>query len=54
MTLHLICEDLFLRLIAVLEKLLDNIVPKYVRHQLQGIWKDLAKDLFFLVAVGAL
>lgn len=54
MTLHLIGEDLLLCLITMLEEFLDDIIAKYVCHQLDGIWLDLAEDLILLVGIGRL
>lgn len=51
MTLHLICKYLLLRLIAVLEKLLNNIVAKDIRHKLKAVGLDFAEDLVLLVAI---
>lgn len=53
MTLHLIREDLLLRLVTMLEELLHNIVAEDVCHQLQRVWLDLTEDLFLLVTVGS-
>lgn len=36
----------------MLKKLLNDIVAKNVRHKLQCVWLDLAKDALFLVAIG--
>lgn len=52
MPLHLVGQDLFLRLISVFEKLLDNIVAEDVRHQLQGVGLNFTENLFFLITVG--
>ena len=52
--LHLVGQDLFLRLIAMFKKLLYYIIAKHIGHQLQGVWLDLSKHLFFLVAVRSL
>ncbi len=38
----------------MLKHLLDHVVSKDVRHQLQSIRLDLTKDLFFFVAIGRL
>lgn len=52
MPLHLVGQDLFLRLISVFEKLLDNIVAEDVCHQLQGVGLDFTENLLFLITVG--
>lgn len=54
MVLHLIRQDLFLRLVAMLKELLDHIVAKDVRHELHSIGKDLPESLIFLITVGRL
>ena len=54
MVLHLIRQDLLLRLITVFEELLDHIIAEHIRHQLYGVWVYLAKDLVLLVAVSGL
>ncbi len=54
MSSHLIRQSLFLRLIAVLEELLDNVIAKNVSHELNCVWMELPEDLVFLVAVGGL
>lgn len=51
---HLIGQQLFLGLIAVFEELLDDIIPKYISHQLARVRVELAKDLILLIAVGGL
>lgn len=38
MILHLICEDLLLCLIAMLEELLNNVIAEHIGHQLHSIW----------------
>jgi hypothetical protein len=38
----------------MLEQFLDNIVAKYIGHQLQGIWLYFTKQLLLFVAVGSL
>lgn len=35
----------------MLEKLLDDIVAKYIHHKLYGIGTDLLEDTFLLVTV---
>ena len=54
MTLHLLRQDGLLLLSSMLEELLNNVVPKDVCHELQGIGLDLSKNLFLLIAVGRL
>lgn len=54
MVFHLIRQDLFLRLVAMLKELLDHIVPKDVRHELHSIGKNLPESLIFLITVGRL
>ena len=51
MPFHLICELLFLLLVAVFEEFLNDIVTKHVRHQLKRVGKDFQKELGFLIAV---
>jgi hypothetical protein len=51
-SLHLIRQDLLLRLVSMFKQLLDDIVAKYIGHQLQAIGLNLAKHLLLLVAVG--
>lgn len=51
MSLHLVREDLLLRLITMLEQLLDNIIAKDISHQLQAIWLYFMEHLFFLIAI---
>lgn len=53
-TFHLIGENLFLSLIAVLEELLNHVISENVHHQLICIGLDLAEYALLLVAVGAL
>jgi hypothetical protein len=50
--LHLLGQDSLLHLTSMLKHLLDHVVSKDVRHQLQSIRLNLAKDLFFFVAIG--
>lgn len=52
MAFHLIRQCLLLRLVAVLEKLLDHVVAEHIGHELHRIGQDLAKGLVFLVTVG--
>lgn len=54
MALHLIGNNLFLGLVAMLEELLDNVVAKHVCHQLQAVGLDFAEHLLFLVAIRCL
>lgn len=54
MVSHLICQDLLLRLIAVLEELLNYIIAKYISHQLDSVGIKLAEDLILFVTVGSL
>lgn len=51
---HLIGQNLFLRLIAMLEEFLDHVIAKDICHQLDSIGVKLAEDLVFLVTVGSL
>ncbi len=51
MILHLVGKDLLLRLIAMLEELLYNIIPEDVGHQLNRVRMYLPENLFFLIAV---
>jgi hypothetical protein len=52
MALHFPSQNLLLLLVAMLEELLNHVVAKDVGHQLQGIWKNFAKQLLLLVAIG--
>lgn len=52
MSLHLLCQNTLLHLIAVLEKLLDNIISKNISHQLKRVLTNFAENNLFLVAVG--
>lgn len=52
MTLHLSDKDLLLRLVAMLEELLDDVIAKDVLHQLQRILLELAKHALLDFAVG--
>lgn len=54
MSAHLVCQNLLLRLVAVLEQLLHNIVAKDISHQLQAVGLDLPENLLLLVTVGGL
>ena len=54
MALHLICESFLLSLVAMFEELLDDVVTKYVCHQLNCVWLNFPKHLLFLVRVGCL
>lgn len=51
MVLHLIGKDFLLRLIAVLEELLYNIIAEDVGHQLNRVGMYLPENLFLLIAV---
>lgn len=53
MSLHLVRENLLLRLITMFKQFLNNIVAKDIRHQLQAIGLDFAEHLFLLVAIGS-
>lgn len=52
MAFHLICKNLLLRLIAMLEELLNDVVSENVCHELYRVRLYFAKDLIFLIAVG--
>ena len=54
MAAHLISKQLFLSLISVLEKLLNNVVTEDVRHQLASVRLKLPEDLVFFVTIGGL
>ena len=54
MALHLSCQHLLLRLIAVFEEFLNDIITKHIGHQLSRIWMQLAKHLILFVTVGRL
>ena len=54
MALHPVGQLLLLRLVAVLEELLHDVVAEDVRHQLQRVGEDLPEELRLLVAVGGL
>lgn len=49
---HLLGENLLLNLIAMLEKLLNDVVAKHILHQLDGVGLDFVKDTFLFFAVG--
>lgn len=49
---HLIGQNFLLRLVAVLEELLDHVVAKNICHQLDRIWVKLPKNLIFLITIG--
>jgi len=51
---HLVRQDLLLRLIAMLEELLNYVVAKDISHQLNGVWIELSEDLVLLIAIGSL
>ena len=51
MVFHLVCQNLLLRLIAVLEQLLNDVVAEDIGHQLKRIGLNLGKYLVFLIAV---
>ena len=53
MPLHLVGENLLLRLVAVLIQLLNDVVAKHIGHQLKAVRLDFTEDLFLLVAVGS-
>lgn len=53
LALHLCCKHLLLNLVAVLEKFLDDIVAKYILHELHGIRLYLPEDLILLIAIGS-
>lgn len=53
MSLHLVRQNLLLRLIPMLKQLLDDVVAKDIGHQLQAVGLDLAEHLLLLVAVGS-
>ena len=36
------------------KQFLDNVVPKDIRHELEGIWLDLCKYLILFIAVRSL
>jgi hypothetical protein len=54
MPLHLIGKNLFLRLVAMFKKLLDNIVAKHICHQLQAVGLNFTEHLLLLVAIRCL
>ena len=54
MILHLIRQDLLLRLITVFEELLDHVITEHIRHELDGVRVYFAEDLVLLVAVSGL
>ena len=51
---HLVGQNLLLRLVAVFEEFLYDVIPKHVGHQLYGISRKFSEDLIFLIAVGSL
>ena len=54
MVSHLICEDLLLGLITMLEEFLYHVVTEDISHKLYGIRMNLSEHLVFLIAVGSL
>jgi hypothetical protein len=54
MILHVLGQNSFLQLIAVLEELLNNIVAKDICHELQSVGLYLAEDLVLLVTICSL
>jgi len=54
MAFHLVCKDLLLGLIAMLEEFLNHVIAKNIRHQLDRVWLYLAEDLVLLVGIGSL
>lgn len=52
MSLHLVGENLLLRLVAMLEQLLNYVVTKHIGHELKAVRLDFTEHLFLLVAVG--
>lgn len=54
MPLHLVGENLLLLLVAVFEKLLNDVVTKDIRHQLQSVALNFTEHLLLLVAVRGL
>lgn len=54
MALHLFSQNRLLGLITVLKELLQNVIAKNVRHQLQRVRKHFFKHHLLLFAVGRL
>ena len=54
MIVHLLSQNLFLHLIAVLEELLNNIVAKDIRHELQGVGLYLGEEMVLLATICSL
>ena len=54
MTLHLVGQSSFLRLIAVLKEFLYHIITENIRHQLHRVSHQLSIDLVLFIAVGCL
>ena len=54
MAFHLVRQYLLLRLVAMFEKFLDDVVAEYVLHELHDIWQNFFEDCLFFVAVGRL
>jgi len=52
--LHVLGQNSFLHLVAVLKELLNNIVAKDICHELQGVGLYLAEDLVLLVTICSL
>lgn len=50
---HHVGKNLFLYLVAMLEKLLNNIIAEHIFHQLYSIWFNFAEHLVLFIAVGA-
>ena len=54
MALHLAGQDPLLTLVTMLKELLDDIVAKHVRHQLDSVGLNFLEDTLLLVTVGSL
>lgn len=54
MSLHLVGENLLLRLVAMLKQLLNHVVTKHIGHQLKAVRLDFTEHLLLFIAVGSL
>ena len=54
MILHLIRQDLLLRLVTMFEEFLNHIIAKNIRHQLYRVRVYLPEDLILLITVSGL
>jgi hypothetical protein len=52
MSLHFADQDLLLRLVTMLEELLDDVVAKDILHQLECVFLELPEDALLDFTVG--